>query len=52
MTKRLLPGPAADGTVPAAMPIAAEWRDEMPEFRVGLLGGENAADRARDNACL
>ncbi len=24
----------------------------MPEFRIGLLGGENDADRLRNNACL
>ena len=35
----------ADGHAPA-------WASEMPVFRVGLLGGENDADRLRDNACL
>lgn len=25
---------------------------DMPVFRVGILGGENEADRLRDNACL
>lgn len=28
------------------------WAADMPVLRVGLLGGENDADRLRDNACL
>ncbi len=32
--------------------LAQDWRDEVPVFRIGLLGGENEADRLRDNACL
>lgn len=40
----------------ALTPIAAtaqdaDWRDEVPVFRIGLLGGENEADRLRDHAC-
>lgn len=40
----------------ALTPIAAtaqdaNWRDEVPVFRIGLLGGENEADRLRDHAC-
>ncbi len=31
--------------------IAQDWRDEVPVFRIGLLGGENEADRLRDHAC-
>jgi len=44
---------AASG-VAAVLPNAAyaEWRDEMPTFRVGLLGGENEADRLRNNECF
>jgi phosphonate transport system substrate-binding protein len=30
----------------------ADWREDMPTLRVGLLGGENDADRLRDQACL
>jgi len=32
--------------------LAQDWRSEVPVFRIGLLGGENEADRLRDNACL
>ena len=31
---------------------AADWRTEVPVFRIGLLGGENEADRLRENECL
>jgi phosphonate transport system substrate-binding protein len=31
--------------------LAQDWRDEVPVFRIGLLGGENEADRLRDHAC-
>ena len=37
-------------TAPAA--FAQDWREDIPVFRIGLLGGENDADRLRDNACL
>ena len=37
-------------TAPAA--FAQDWREDVPVFRIGLLGGENDADRLRDNACL
>ncbi|WP_233491784.1 phosphonate ABC transporter substrate-binding protein [Nioella nitratireducens] len=30
---------------------SADWRDEVPVFRIGILGGENEADRLRDHAC-
>ncbi|MCO6390614.1 phosphonate ABC transporter substrate-binding protein [Aliihoeflea aestuarii] len=35
-------------------PAAAQddWKSELPVFRVGLLGGENEADRLRRNECL
>ncbi|MHB2265977.1 phosphonate ABC transporter substrate-binding protein [Aliihoeflea sp. PC F10.4] len=35
-------------------PAAAQddWKSEMPAFRVGLLGGENEADRLRKNDCM
>ncbi|MEM6609273.1 MAG: phosphonate ABC transporter substrate-binding protein [Pseudomonadota bacterium] len=29
----------------------ADWRDDVPVFRIGLLGGENEADRLRQHAC-
>jgi phosphonate transport system substrate-binding protein len=44
---------AAAALVPA--PVTAttgDWRQEMPVFRVGLLGGENEADRLRNNECF
>ncbi|SCC82344.1 phosphonate ABC transporter substrate-binding protein [Saliniramus fredricksonii] len=44
---------AASGTIALSSNIAhADWRDEMPTFRVGLLGGENEADRLRNNECF
>ena len=36
----------------ATVAHAQDWRTEMPVLRIGLLGGENDADRLRDNACL
>jgi phosphonate transport system substrate-binding protein len=36
----------------ATSAFAQDWRTEMPVLRIGLLGGENDADRLRDNACL
>jgi phosphonate transport system substrate-binding protein len=32
--------------------LAQDWRAELPTFRIGLLGGENEADRLRNNDCL
>ncbi len=44
---------AASGVVAVLSNAAyADWRDEMPTFRVGLLGGENEADRLRNNECF
>jgi phosphonate transport system substrate-binding protein len=31
--------------------FAQDWRDDVPVFRVGLLGGENESDRLREHAC-
>lgn len=31
---------------------AQDWKSEVPAFRVGLLGGENEADRLRRNECM
>jgi phosphonate transport system substrate-binding protein len=32
--------------------FAQDWRDDLPAFRIGLLGGENESDRLRNNDCL
>ncbi len=32
--------------------VAQDWRGDLPVFRVGLLGGENEADRLRNNECF
>lgn len=29
----------------------ADWREDVPVFRVGILGGENEADRLREHSC-
>jgi len=44
----LLAGATALTAVPA---LAQDWREDVPVFRIGLLGGENEADRLRDHAC-
>jgi phosphonate transport system substrate-binding protein len=36
----------------AAPALAQDWKSELPVFRVGLLGGENEADRLRKNDCM
>jgi phosphonate transport system substrate-binding protein len=37
----------------SATPLAAQdWRQDLPAFRIGLLGGENEADRLRNNDCM
>jgi len=36
----------------ATSALAQDWRADMPAFRVGLLGGENEADRLRNNECF
>lgn len=30
----------------------ADWREDVPVFRIGLLGGENESDRLRSYSCL
>jgi phosphonate transport system substrate-binding protein len=35
----------------AASPALADWREDVPVFRIGLLGGENEADRLREHSC-
>ena len=46
----LLVASTALGTLP--MSASADWRADLPVFRIGLLGGENEADRLRNNDCL
>lgn len=29
----------------------ADWREDVPVFRIGILGGENEADRLRERQC-
>lgn len=36
----------------ATVGAAADWRDQVPVFRIGILGGELEADRLQDHACL
>lgn len=48
----LLAGATALGGTAALAQDTPAWADEVPVFRIGLLGGENDADRLRDNACL
>jgi phosphonate transport system substrate-binding protein len=31
---------------------SADWRDEVPEFRIGILGGDLEAMQLREHACL
>lgn len=32
--------------------LAQDWKSEVPAFRIGLLGGENEADRLSRNECM
>ncbi|MEO3999943.1 phosphonate ABC transporter substrate-binding protein [Mesorhizobium sp. CAU 1732] len=41
---------AASALTSSAM--AQDWKSELPAFRVGILGGENEADRLRKNECI
>ena len=36
----------------AALAIGAAQAEDLKEFRIGLLGGENEADRLRNYQCL
>lgn len=40
------------GSFAATVPVSADWRSEIGTFAVGLLGGENEADRLRRYDCL
>ncbi|MCC5960452.1 MAG: phosphonate ABC transporter substrate-binding protein [Rhodobacteraceae bacterium] len=46
----LLVASTALSTLP--MTASADWRNDLPVFRIGLLGGENEADRLRNNDCM
>ncbi|WP_372426307.1 phosphonate ABC transporter substrate-binding protein [Salinarimonas chemoclinalis] len=53
MFRTLLLGTAAAVALVAAAPaFAQDWKQDLPVFRIGLLGGENEADRLRNNECL
>lgn len=53
MFRTLLLGMTATVALVAAAPaFAQDWKQDLPVFRVGLLGGENEADRLRNNQCL
>lgn len=53
MIRTLLLGMTAAAALSAAAPaLAQDWRQDLPVFRVGLLGGENESDRLRNNECL
>jgi len=43
---------AASTALTAVPAVAQDWRTEMPVLRIGLLGGENEADRLRNNECM
>jgi len=43
---------AASTALTAVPALAQDWRAEMPVLRIGLLGGENEADRLRNNECM
>lgn len=55
MTKSILAGAAAAALAVTALsaPVhAQDWRQYMGTFNVGLLGGENEADRLSRNECM
>lgn len=52
-----LTGLAVFAAVPFAATLAPaqaadDWREQVPVFRVGILGGENEADRLKNYACF
>src|SRR3546814_520787 len=46
----LPPQPSPRSSSPAQ--AADDWRKQVPVFRVGILGGENEADRLKNYACF
>lgn len=47
-----LAGLAAMVVLPATAQTANDWRKQVPVFRVGILGGENEADRLKNYSCF
>ena len=47
-----LAGITAFAALTTVAQAADDWRKQVPVFRVGILGGENEADRLKDNACF
>lgn len=43
---------ALAATVSTDVLAADDWREQVPVFRVGILGGENEADRLKNYACF
>lgn len=43
---------AAAIAVAATAPAFADWREEVPVIRIGIIGGENEADRLKRLSCL
>jgi len=52
MLKKILLGAAALVSMYAAAPAAPAAAQEMTVFRIGIIGGENEADRLRNYQCL
>lgn len=50
--KHTLLAAATLATLATGLPAAADWRTEVPVLRVGIIGGENEADRLRRLSCL
>ncbi len=45
-------GMTAGAALLSAAALTGAQADDISEFRIGILGGENASDRLRSNACL
>jgi len=39
-------------TLTAIVPAFADWREQVPVVRIGIIGGENEADRLKRLSCL
>lgn len=55
MFANLIRGAAAASIAASAFAVPAvaqDWKTQLPAFRVGLLGGENEADRLRKHECM
>ena len=52
MMKKLMLGAVALAALFTANPVVSAHADDMKEFRIGILGGENEADRLRNYQCL